>query len=143
MTTSKQDNKSEVKKGVKYSGLGIGQSQEADRYSLDARGAMQITKFRIDTKTKWFEENNPAKRGILKFDGIDIATGSPVKYYTTSKVMFSSFDELNEVVGATLKCIDDVNWMVFDTPIDIDGIEMISTGIKGHKPYPKIKINEE
>lgn len=129
-----------VKAGVKYSGLNL-QNNEADRFRLDGRGAMQITRYRIDTKTKWFEQGNPDKRGILKFDGFDIATGEPVKYFTTSKVIFSAMDELSEVIGVKEEAVDNQKWLVFITPVDIDGIEMVSTGVKNYNPYPKIKIN--
>ena len=133
--------KQNVKAGVKYSGLNL-QNNETDRFRLDERGAMQITKFRIDTKTKWFEAGNPEKRGVLKFDGFDIATGEPVKYFTTSKVIFSAIDELMEVIGEKEEVIDNQKWMVFISPVDIDGIEMVSTGVKNYNPYPKIKINQ-
>ena len=129
-----------VKEGIKYSSMNL-QSNETDRFPLAERGAMQIVKYRIDTKTKWYERDNPDKRGIMKINAIDIATGAPVKYFTTSKVIFSAIDELTEIVGVKEIVDEKIAWMVFNTPIDIDGIEMVSTGVKNHNPYPKFKIN--
>lgn len=130
-----------IKAGVKFGDLGIGQVQEADRFSVDKRGAFQITEFCIDTKTQYYDKATNTG-GILKFNGFDIATGESQKYYTTSKVMIENFNKLAEVVG--YKEITDDNkvvWNRFKQPVDIDGIEMVPSNVKGHKPYPKIIIN--
>lgn len=131
-----------IKKGVSFKDLGIGQTIESDRLSLDARGAMQITKYLIDTKTQYYDKNT-GEGGILKFNAFDTATGEPVKYYTTSKVLIENFKSMSEVVG--FKEEQDENgqvWNVFKEGVDIDGIEMIPSKVKGHKPYPKIIIKD-
>jgi hypothetical protein len=124
---------------VKFSDLGISQNVEPDRFKVDKRGAMSITKMYIDIKTKWYEKGSDTKRGILKFNGVDTATGSEVKYFTTSVVLIKQLEDAADVIGVK-HIVDEqkIQWVHFNEPLEIGGIEMISTGIKGHNPYPKI-----
>lgn len=130
----------EKKKGVSFKDLGIGQILEQDRLPVDEHGPMQIFKFMIDTRTKYYNKQDNTG-GILKFDAFDIATGEIVKYYTTSKVMIESFNKMSEVVG--FKEVMDDNkqvWNVLKEPVNIDGIEMVKSQNIGYHPYPKILI---
>lgn len=113
--------------GVAFESLGIGPEMEPDRMELDARGPMQIIRYRIDTKTKYHEEGNDAKQGILKFDGFDIATGELVKYRTTSGVIIKNMKEISQKVGAKLQDIDDHEWFIFIKPINVQGFEKKKT----------------
>ena len=123
-------------KPLKLSDMGIGQIAEPDRQPLSNTGALIILRFRVDTQTKWFEANNPDKQGILKFDATD-ENGTMVKYFTTSKIAHELFREICKTV-ATVSVKDvGVIWQTFTSPIQIEKIEMISTGVKGHNPYPK------
>ena len=129
------------KENVKFSELGIGQTFEPDRYNLEARGAMSLMRFFVDTKTQYYDKTTK-EGGILKFNAVDIATGEPVKYFTTSKVMIEMFNKIAEKVGYKEEQDESGNvWNVFKEYVDIDGIELVASKIKGHKPYPKIIIN--
>lgn len=129
------------KKGVNFKDLNIGQIMEADRIEVDSRGAFQILKFYIDEKTQYYDKSTQTG-GILKFDGIDIPTGEFLKYRTTSRVLIETFSKMMEVIGCkTEKDENGIEWNVFKEPVNIDGIEMVPSKVKGHKPYPKIIIN--
>lgn len=135
MVTKQKD----LELGVDFSTLGIGQDIETDRFELDERGAMQITRFRIDIRTQYYQKDNPDKRGILKFDGFDIATGERIKYRTTSSVIINNFDALlDKVRGAEQQDENGNIWTIFKTPINITGFVKVKSAIKGHNPYLKI-----
>lgn len=124
--------------GISAKTLGIGNVIEDDRFELDARGAIQLIRFRIDTQTQYYNRET-GEGGILKFDGFDIATGQAVKYRTTSKVQIGNFLAIKEKVGS--KPFEDENgivWQEFLSPVDIDGFEKVKSSVKGHNPYIKM-----
>lgn len=126
----------ELEQGVDASTLLLG-SMETDRLELDARGAMQITQFRVDTKTKYYNKTT-GLGGILKFDGFDMATKQRVKYRTTSLVVLSTFEEFKKVVGTVPQEDENKNiWQIFKMPINIKGFEKIESDTVGHNPYIK------
>lgn len=130
--------------GIDFENLGIAQNQESDRYSLAERGAMSITKFRFDYKTKYWNELTKTGTPITKIDGIDTATGQIVKYYTVSSVIYKTMNEVMKKVGVVVKKDENnIEWMVLKTPVNIAGIEMVSTGVEGYNPYPKFKTNNK
>jgi len=128
--------------GIDFSTLGIGNAQEQDRFVLDERGAMSITKFRFDYKTKYWNETTQTGSPITKFDGYDIGTGEYVKYYTLSSVIYKTFNEIMTKVGVkVVKDENGIEWSAFNKPINILGFEKVSTGVRGQNPYLKIKTS--
>lgn len=133
-----------VKDSIDFDELGIGQNQESDRIQLDARGAISIIKIRFDYKTKYYNEKEKTGTPITKFDGVDIATGEIVKYYTVSGVIYKSMAEILAAVGATIvKDENNVEWSVLKKPVNIGGFEKVQTGVRGQNPYLKIKKMHE
>ena len=110
--------------GVNFEDLGITE-MEVDRVELDARGAFQITRYRMDSKTKYNKELG----GILKIDGYDIATGAPMKYRTTSTVIISAIKEIADKVGCKLHQDSEtkIDWYVFVKPVNVSGFEWKKT----------------
>jgi hypothetical protein len=110
--------------GVNFEDLGITE-MEADRVELDVRGAFQITRYRMDSKTKYNKELG----GILKIDGYDIATGEPMKYRTTSTVIISAIKEIADKVGCKLQTDSEtkIDWYVFVKPVNVSGFEWKKT----------------
>lgn len=126
-------NKKQTEDSVEYETLGLGGMQEQDRMKLDERGAMCITRIRFDDKTKY---DTP----ITKFDGFDIATGERVKYFTLSKVIYESMNEVIKKVGAKLQMDENNNeWNILNKGVNVAGFEKVSTGVRGQNPYLKIK----
>jgi hypothetical protein len=110
--------------GVDFGTLGIVET-EVDRFELDERGPFQITRFRLDPNTQYNKELG----GILKFDGIDIATGQEVKYRTTSTVITGNFKTISDKVG--VKEQDDaetgITWSILIKPVNVKGFEWKKT----------------
>lgn len=106
------------KNAIDFDNLGISE-QEDDRYELDARGPIQIMRFRMDDKTKYNKELG----GLLKFDGYDIATGNYVKYRTTSTVITQGMKEIAEKVGVKKQTDDKtkIEWSYLIKPVNIHG----------------------
>lgn len=126
--------------GIDFDELGIGQVQEPDRYQLDERGGMSITRIRFDYKTKYWNEKEQKGTPIVKFDGFDIATGERIKYFTLSSVIYKTMNDIIMKVGATIQKDDNGNeWSILKKPVNIAGFEKISTGVRGQNPYLKIK----
>lgn len=124
--------------GVRYADLGISMEMEDDRLELDTRGSMQIIKYRVDTRTQYYDRET-GQGGILKFDGFDTTTGAPVKYRTTSRVILSNFAAIAEKVGVTEQEDEKENtWYVFLKPVIVGGFEKVKSAIKGRNPYIKI-----
>lgn len=113
-----------VENGVNFEGLGITET-ESDRVELDVRGPFQITRYRMDSKTKYNKELG----GILKFDGYDIATGEPMKYRTTSTIIIPAIKEIAEKVGCKLHQDNEtkIDWYVFVKPVNVSGFEWKKT----------------
>lgn len=129
--------------GIEFETLGIGQQNEQDRFALDERDAMSITKFRFDYKTKYWNETTQSGSPITKFDGFDITTGEPVKYYTLSSVIYKTFNDIMVKVGVkVIKDENGIEWNVLNKPVNIAGFEKVSTGVRGQNPYLKIKISK-
>jgi len=125
---------------VKFEDLGIGQIQEADRFQLDERGAMIITRLRFDYRTKYWNEKTQSGSPITKFDGFDEATGERVKYFTLSQVIYKSMADILIKVGATVQKDENGNdWSVLKKGVLVAGFEKVSTGVRGQNPYIKIK----
>ena len=125
---------------VKFEDLGIGQIQEADRFQLDERGAMVITRLRFDYRTKYWNEKTQSGSPITKFDGFDEATGERVKYFTLSQVIYKSMADILIKVGATVQKDENGNdWSVLKKGVLVAGFEKVSTGVRGQNPYIKIK----
>ena len=110
--------------GVNFEDLGITE-MEADRVELDARGAFQITRYRMDSKTKY----NKDLGGILKIDGYDIATREPMKYRTTSTVIISAIKEIADKVGCKLHQDSEtkIDLYVFVKRVNVSGFEWKKT----------------
>jgi len=126
---------------VNFEDLGIGTgATEPDRYQLDERGAMVITRIRFDYKTKYWNEKTQTGTPIVKIDGIDDATGERVKYYTLSSVIYKSMADLLIAVGAIVQKDENGNeWSILKKAVRIAGFEKVSTGVRGQNPYIKIK----
>jgi hypothetical protein len=128
--------------GRDFESLGIAGVQEPDRFQLDERGAMQITRIRFDYKTKYWNEKTQTGTPITKIDGFDISTGERVKYFTLSSVIYKNMSEILSAVGATIQKDEMGNdWSILKEPINIKGFEKVSTGIRGQNPYIKIKTS--
>jgi hypothetical protein len=133
---------SKIDTGVDFESLGIAGVQEPDRMQLDTRGKMQIIKIRFDYKTKYWNEKEQKGTPITKFDGVDIATGEIVKYFTLSSVIYKQMNDIIMVVGVSLRKDENGNeWSVLKEPINIKGFEKVSTGVKGQNPYLTIKTS--
>lgn len=144
----KKPDTSGIKEGVDYDSLGLGGEYEEGRDELMECNALQLTRFRIDTKTRFY--NHQTKEGgILKFDGFDSTTKKPVKYRTTGKTMISQFMRLLEKVTG-YEQVDEkgIVWIYFKIPVNIAGIEAVPVdhpvsapvGAVGQwNPYFKIK----
>jgi hypothetical protein len=113
-----------VENGVNFEDLGITE-MEADRVDLDARGAFQIIRYRMDNKTKYNKELG----GILKIDGYDISTGEYVKYRTTSTVIIGAIKEIADKVGCKLQTDSEtkIDWYLFVKPVNVAGFEWKKT----------------
>ena len=111
-----------AEKGLNFDELGIGSEVESDRIELDEMGPVQLHRYRIDTKTKWFKEGDANKLGILKFDGVT-ESGESIKCRTTSKVIIQGFFELDAKVGSKIQDINGNEWNIFVKPINIHGFE--------------------
>lgn len=127
---------------VDFEQLGIGQVQEPDRMQLDERGAMSITRIRFDYKTKYWNDKTQFGTPIIKFDGVDIATGERVKYFTLSSVIYKTMADILEKVGSVVQMDENGNeWHILKQAVKIKGFEKVKTGVKGQNPYLKIKTN--
>jgi hypothetical protein len=127
---------------VDFEQLGIGQVQEPDRMQLDERGAMSITRIRFDYKTKYWNDKTQSGTPIIKFDGVDIATGERVKYFTLSSVIYKTMADILEKVGSVVQMDENGNeWHILKQAVKIKGFEKVKTGVKGQNPYLKIKTN--
>lgn len=133
--------KNKLEEGTDFETLGIVGIQESDRIQLDTRGAMQITKFYFDYKTKYWNEILKTGTPIVKFNGFDIATGEPVKYFTLSSVIYKNFLEVLLTYPNVIKKDENqIEWYVFKKPLNIKGFEKVETG-DGKNPYIKIKTS--
>jgi hypothetical protein len=131
-------NKNVIETGIDFGTLGISQVNEPDRMKLEPRGAMSIFKFRFDKKTKYYNEKEDTGTPITKINAFDIATGEEVKYFTLSSVIYKNMNDIMIAVGVkVIKDEDGVEWMVLNKPVNIGGVEAISTGLKGQNPYLK------
>ena len=134
----KQPTAKDLDSGVRYADLRIGAEMEDDRFELDSRGPMQITRYRVDTRTQYYDRET-GQGGILKFDGFDVASGAPIKYRTTSRVILSNFVVIAEKVGVSEQEDEKENkWFIFLKPVNIGGFEKVKSSIKGRNPYIKI-----
>jgi hypothetical protein len=125
---------------VNFEDLGIDQVQESDRYQLDERGAMLITRLRFDYRTKYWNEKTKEGSPITKFDGIDETTGNRVKYFTLSNVIYKSMADILIKVGATIQKDEGGNeWSILKKSVRVEGFEKVSIGVRGQHPYIKIK----
>lgn len=145
MVTNKaiKDNASPMKT-VKFSTLGIGSIQESDRFPLDERGAMSITAIRFDYRTKYWNESLKTGTPVVKFNGVDSATNAPVKYFTLSSVIYKNFLDIINTVGSDVETNEKgEEWHILKIPVEIDGFQKVSTGVRGHNPYIKIVTPQE
>lgn len=127
---------------VDFEQLGIGQVQEPDRMQLDERGAMSITRIRFDYKTKYWNEKTQSGTPIIKFDGIDSASGERLKYFTLSSVIYKTMADILEKVGSVIQQDETGNeWHILKQAVKVKGFEKVKTGVKGQNPYLKIKTN--
>lgn len=127
---------------VDFEQLGIGQIQEPDRMQLDERGSMSITRIRFDYKTRYWNEKTQIGTPIVKFDGIDTATGERVKYFTLSTIIYKNMVDILEKVGSIMQVDEFGNeWQILKQAVKVKGFEKVNTGVKGQNPYLKIKTN--
>ena len=120
--------------------LGITTNLELDRYQLDERGPMQLIRFRIDINTKYHDKET-GEGGILKLDGVDIATKTPIKYYSTSKIITGQILKIADKVGVKMQDINGVDWQVLRSPVNLLGFDKINSEVKGHNPYIVLRVS--
>jgi hypothetical protein len=119
--------------------LGLSTQTEPDRIQLSPAPAMALIRYRLDYKTRYWDEKTKTGTPIVKFDAIDASSSEYLKFWTLSSVIYKNVVEIAQAIGVTsTKDSDGVVWQVYKKPVNIGGFEEVASKVRGNAPYLKI-----